>query len=36
VAGLAQRDWDASRAEEALGPALDAAAEVCTRWSALG
>lgn len=36
VAGLAARDWDASRAEEALGPALEAAAEVCTRWSALG
>jgi fructokinase len=36
VAGLAQRDWDASRADEALGPALDAAGEACTRWSALG
>ncbi len=36
VAGLAARDWDASRADEALGPALDAAAEACTRWSALG
>jgi sugar/nucleoside kinase (ribokinase family) len=36
VAGLAACDWDASRAGEALGPALDAAAEVCARWSALG
>ena len=36
VAGLAERDWDSSRADEALGPALDAAAEACTRWSALG
>ncbi len=36
VAGLAERDWDAARAGEALGPALEAAAEVCTRWSALG
>ena len=35
VAGLALRDWDASRAGEALGPALDAAAEACTRWAAL-
>lgn len=35
VGELANRDWDASRAEEALGPALDAAAEACTRWSAL-
>jgi fructokinase len=32
---LAARDWDPSRAGEALGPALDAAAEACTRWSAL-
>jgi fructokinase len=35
VAGLAQRDWDATRAGEALGPALAAAAEACTRYSAL-
>ncbi len=35
VAGLALRDWDASRAVEALGPALDAAAAACQRWSAL-
>jgi len=35
LAGLAARDWDASRAGEALAPALDAAAEACTRWGAL-
>jgi sugar/nucleoside kinase (ribokinase family) len=35
VAGLDERDWDASRADEALGPALEAAAEACTRYSAL-
>jgi fructokinase len=35
VAGLAQRGWEASLASEALGPALDAAAEACTRWAAL-
>jgi sugar/nucleoside kinase (ribokinase family) len=35
VAGLAERDWDAARGAEALGPALAAAAEACTRWSAL-
>jgi fructokinase len=35
VAGLATRGWDASRAEEALGPALEAAARACTRFSAL-
>ncbi len=35
VAGLAERDWDLARAGEALGPALDAAAEACTRWAAL-
>jgi sugar/nucleoside kinase (ribokinase family) len=35
VAGLAARGWDAARADEALGPALEAAAEACTRWSAL-
>ena len=36
VAGLAASGWDAERAEEALGPALEAAAEACTRWAALG
>ena len=36
VAGLAERDWDPARAQEALQPALDAAGEACTRWSALG
>ena len=35
VAGLAERDWDLARAEEALAPALQAAAAACTRWSAL-
>ncbi len=35
VAGLAVRGWEPSRAGEALGPALEAAAEACTRWSAL-
>ena len=35
VAGIAARDWDPSRAREALGPALDAAAEACTKWGAL-
>lgn len=35
VAGLAERGWDASRADEALGPALEAAGEACTRFSAL-
>ena len=35
VAGLALREWDPSRAGEALGPALDAAAAACTRWAAL-
>jgi sugar/nucleoside kinase (ribokinase family) len=35
VAGLAERGWDQARADEALGPALEAAAEACTRWSAL-
>ena len=35
VAGIAARGWDATRADEALGPALEAAAEACTRWSAL-
>lgn len=36
VAGIAARGWDASRADEALEPALAAAAEACTRWGALG
>ena len=35
VAGLAERGWDAARGGEALTPALAAAAEACTRWSAL-
>jgi hypothetical protein len=35
VAGLATRGWEARRAGEALGPALEAAAEACTRYSAL-
>jgi sugar/nucleoside kinase (ribokinase family) len=35
VAGLAKRGWDASRAADALEPALVAAAEACTRMSAL-
>jgi fructokinase len=35
VAGMAERGWDAARAGEALGPALAAAAEACTRMSAL-
>ena len=35
VAGLAERGWDATRGGEALGPALAAAADACTRWSAL-
>lgn len=35
VAGLAARGWDASRAGEALEPALAAAGEACTRWAAL-
>jgi fructokinase len=35
LAGLAARGWDPVLAGEALGPALDAAAEACTRWSAL-
>ena len=36
VAGLAKTGWDAARAGEALGPALAASAEVCSRWSAIG
>jgi sugar/nucleoside kinase (ribokinase family) len=35
VAGMAERGWEAARAGEALGPALAAAAEACTRMSAL-
>jgi fructokinase len=35
VAEIAKRDWDASRAGEALGPALEAAARACTHWGAL-
>ncbi len=35
VAGLAGLDWDLGRAGEALGPALDAAADACSRWAAL-
>lgn len=35
VGGLAARDWDPTRADEALAPALEASAEACTRWAAL-
>jgi len=35
LAGIAQRGWDPALAGAALAPALDAAAEACTRWSAL-
>lgn len=35
VGELALRGWDPGRALEALGPALDAAAAACGRWSAL-
>ncbi len=35
VGGLAARGWEPSRVGEALGPALAAAAEACTRWGAL-
>lgn len=35
VAGIAERDWDATRADEALAPALEASARACTRWGAL-
>ena len=35
VAELAKLDWNLSRADEALGPALDAAADACTRMPAL-
>ncbi|MET0751317.1 MAG: PfkB family carbohydrate kinase [Solirubrobacterales bacterium] len=35
VGGLAGLGWDLSRADEALPAALDAAADACSRWSAL-
>jgi sugar/nucleoside kinase (ribokinase family) len=35
VAGLARAGWEPSRAAEALGPALEAAALACRRWGAL-
>jgi fructokinase len=35
VAEIAGRGWDASRADEALVPALGAAAQACGRWAAL-
>lgn len=35
VARIAERDWDLTRAGEALAPALEAAAQACTRWGAL-
>jgi sugar/nucleoside kinase (ribokinase family) len=35
VGGLSGLDWDLTRAEEALPAALAAAADACTRWSAL-
>ena len=35
IAGIAARGWDAARGGEALGPALEAAAGACGRWSAL-
>jgi fructokinase len=35
VAEIAKRDWDPGRAGEALGLALEAAADACTRWAAL-
>jgi fructokinase len=35
VGELAVLDWDLERAGEALVPALDAAADACTRWAAL-
>jgi fructokinase len=35
VAEIAKRDWDASRAGEALAPALEASARACTHWGAL-
>ena len=36
LAGIAAREWDSSRAGEALDRALAASAEACTRWGALG
>lgn len=35
VAELAKREWRAGNAGEALVPALEAAAEACTHWSAI-
>lgn len=35
VAGIAERDWDLTRADEALAPALEASARACTHWGAL-
>jgi len=35
VGGFAGLGWDLSRADEALPAALDAAADACSRWSAL-
>jgi sugar/nucleoside kinase (ribokinase family) len=35
LGGLSAGGWDPASAGEALGPALAAAAEACTRWSAL-
>jgi fructokinase len=35
VGELYKRGWDPGAAGEALGPALEAAAEACTRWAAL-
>jgi sugar/nucleoside kinase (ribokinase family) len=35
VAGIAARAWHAGRASEALAPALEASARVCTHWGSL-
>jgi sugar/nucleoside kinase (ribokinase family) len=35
LAGLSAKEWAPAAAGQALGPALAAAAEACTRWSAL-
>lgn len=35
VAGIAERDWDVTRAGEALAPALEASSRACTHWGAL-
>jgi sugar/nucleoside kinase (ribokinase family) len=35
IAALVERARDPARADEALGPALEAATEAFTRWSAL-